>query len=657
MSACARVALTFLLLAFVLPVAVQPQTADHEVRNLAPVSARSERISGHTAAQLTHARSFWWSDVALNSSSALSPETANRSAQSAAASSPALVLQTFSGPVAENPPDPAIAVGPNHIVATVNAIIVIYDKAGRQLSQAFITDFMTGTQDRTNSAWDTYPVFDPGTGRFFIVCAFGDARTHGGAFLAVSATSDPTGQWHTFLLDNSTQTWVDFPKLDLTQNAVVLTFSEVPTVGSTAKGSCPVLVVGLPGLLSGSANLSITRFASVFGTPGSCSLPFPALSYSPGPTAYLVQLNTPTGTGNSLRLATLDTSAQPAITTATIPVSAFTAASFVPQLNGTSQIDVGPPRIDSAVVRNGMLWCTHTVAGASGAAVRWYELDPVGKTVVQSGAVPGVGNAFMGAIGIAPNGDADMVFTTSSAAQFASAGYAHRASTDPPGAMPVSAIFQPGSAAYGGTRWGDFFTTSVDPSGTSVWGIAEFWGTTNYGTAIVQLAASGASPGPGAAQLGVAVNPLSATISAGSSATFTVSITAQNLSAPIALSCSGLPPGAACSFNPASLSGPGNTKLTITTAASSSALYPIAWPALAGVFAVVGLWPSRRRRFRAALLVISLLALLVACGGAGSGTPPPPPPPPPPQPQTSTVTVTATSGAQTASATLTLTVQ
>ncbi len=129
-----------------------------------------------------------------------------------------------------------------------------------------------------------------------------------------------------------------------------------------------------------------------------------------------------------------------------------------------------------------------------------------------------------------------------------------------------------------------------------------------------------------------------------------------------ATSCSGLPTGAVCSFNPGSLTGSGEPKLTVTTTAASSAvLRPGATSRLACLAALstVGLagfiWlgiPGRRRRsfHLLALIFCAGLIMSVGCGGGGgssatSSAPPPAPPPSSPTPAgIYNVIVTATSG-------------
>ncbi len=77
--------------------------------------------------------------------------------------------------------------------------------------------------------------------------------------------------------------------------------------------------------------------------------------------------------------------------------------------------------------------------------------------------------------------------------------------------------------------------------------------------------------GPPTPDFLISATPLKpATLAPGSSATSTITLTSVGgFSGSVALSCSGLPSGANCNFVPLSLSGPGNSALTITTTAST----------------------------------------------------------------------------------------
>jgi hypothetical protein len=165
----------------------------------------------------------------------------------------------------------------------------------------------------------------------------------------------------------------------------------------------------------------------------------------------------------------------------------------------------------------------------------------------------------------------------------------------------------------------------------------------------------------------VNASPQSATIKAGQTATFAITVNPVNgLNSSITFACSGLPAASSCNFSPASLTpggSPVSTTLTITTTAPGAASVPIAglnpwtfaaWPVamVLGLFVVsIGNRSKRVWRWSLAFGATALAFCLVSCGG-GNSTPPPNIGTPP---GTSSVTVTATS-ATSHSAALTITV-
>jgi hypothetical protein len=162
-----------------------------------------------------------------------------------------------------------------------------------------------------------------------------------------------------------------------------------------------------------------------------------------------------------------------------------------------------------------------------------------------------------------------------------------------------------------------------------------------------------------AGDFSMSASPTVATIKAGQSASFTITIDPANgLSSAINFACTGLPAASTCTFSPASLTLNGtitSTTLTITTTATQSAvvhtarLRPgiFAWSTAS--FGVLGmLWiaggiaAGKKMRRRWLLLPIFVLTLLLASCGGGNPLPRPPTNPGTPA-GTSTVTVTATS--------------
>lgn len=170
-------------------------------------------------------------------------------------------------------------------------------------------------------------------------------------------------------------------------------------------------------------------------------------------------------------------------------------------------------------------------------------------------------------------------------------------------------------------------------------------------------------------------NQSTVTISApGSSGSTSVSVSSSTgFNGTIALSCSGLPSGAACQFSPSSITATGTptttaSTITVTTTAAGAAAMPKYphpahgdnWPAVAGFMFLSVILIDTSRRCRKPQFLFATLALIIlapACGG-GSGIGKQSPPP---NPSTSTgtynVVVTATSGSTTSTTGFTLLVQ
>lgn len=135
----------------------------------------------------------------LNSSDAnvsSSPESA-----SAGATKKIVSLRNFEGrdwfeSRKADPPDPAVAAGPNHIVQMVNLAGQVNSKDGTLLSEFFLDKFFRAisTTGAAHSISDPIVVYDQSSGRFFASIL---DITDGSVRLAVSET-DPTQDWKVY---------------------------------------------------------------------------------------------------------------------------------------------------------------------------------------------------------------------------------------------------------------------------------------------------------------------------------------------------------------------------------------------------------------------------------------------------------------------------
>jgi CSLREA domain-containing protein/uncharacterized repeat protein (TIGR01451 family) len=167
----------------------------------------------------------------------------------------------------------------------------------------------------------------------------------------------------------------------------------------------------------------------------------------------------------------------------------------------------------------------------------------------------------------------------------------------------------------------------------------------------------------GSATLQITANGNNLTVVAGNSTSMDFTVDAASGLGTITFSCSGLPAGASCAFNPASESQISATvTMTVSTTAGSAALHPLGNHSNTPIYAVLlpflglaGLTlrgkKGKAARLRLAMLLAGLMMLfsLVSCGGRGSiqnGTPA----------GTFPFNVTASSATTSASATVNLTV-
>lgn len=166
-----------------------------------------------------------------------------------------------------------------------------------------------------------------------------------------------------------------------------------------------------------------------------------------------------------------------------------------------------------------------------------------------------------------------------------------------------------------------------------------------------------------AATFALTTSPASATVTAGQSATYTVTVTPQNnFVQTVTFACPGLAASLQCTFAPATVTPAGaavNSTLTVSTTTASAdtrPLHSLPWKAAGGIVTMsLLLWPFRRRRLHVALLLTMFLVVggaLIGCSSQTTSTTTTPPP----QSQSYTVSITATGGGASQSSTVFLTV-
>ena len=419
------------------------------------------------------------------------------------------------------PSDSNMAVGPNHIVETVNVLFQIFNKTGGTVAgPTNIQNLFSGLAgDCSNSTFgDPVVLYDRAADRW-LISMIGAGSTVSEC-LAVSKTNDPTGAYflYGYSFGNNLN---DYPKLGTwatASNSAYLATYDIFINGSSFGGS-DLCGLDRTKMLAGDKTAAQLCQMTVSGEfsylPSDMDGPTPPADGTPG---LFIHPQRP----NQLFLRTLTlnfasgTATMSAATVITVP--SFTEAchsSCVPQ-SGTSQRldglgDLTMYRFavrhfadhDRAVVNDSV------IASGSQIGVRWYELyDPAGAvTLNQSGTYAPDSSTYrwMASAAEDKNGDIAIGYSASSSSIHPANRFAGRVPSDPAGTLEseVSIIEGPGSETSGLSRWGDYSALQVDPSDDcTFWYVAQYEpsnGTFNWHTRIASWAFPGCGGGGGGA--------------------------------------------------------------------------------------------------------------------------------------------------------------
>ncbi len=392
------------------------------------------------------------------------------------------------------PSDVNLAVGPNHIVQTVNVRIAVYNKSGTLLSGPtnFTTFFASlggncaaGSSDpivNYDRLADRWVVSDVGIGSTFSEC------------VAVSKTNDPTGAYNLYAFSFGT-TVNDYPKLGVwptTSNSAYLATYNLFANGSTFNGA-DICGFDRTKMLAGSANPAqlCMKTPNTEGgyLPSDLDGPTPPTDGTPG--LFLSWQNNNPGQ-LFLRTLTLNFATSTATLSAptTISVANSTLAcgnggTCVPQKGTTQTLDTLGDRLMYRMAYRKFpdherVVVNHAVANGSQVAVRWYELLDVSGavTVNQQGTfAPDTTFRWMASAAMDKSNDIAIGYSASSSTINPAIRFTGRVPGDPSGTLETEASILEGTGSQTGglSRWGDYTALQVDPGDDCT-----FWYTNQY---------------------------------------------------------------------------------------------------------------------------------------------------------------------------------
>jgi hypothetical protein len=397
------------------------------------------------------------------------------------------------------PPDTGGAVGPRHVVTTTNAQVLIQSRTGevRPNYPLDLNRFWSPLGDFTDT-FDPRIQYDPQTDRWLASAGVNAGKSNAALLVGVSATGDPGGDWYLFRIDEGPAGfWADYPVLGFNANWVVLA-ANIYTLPPGAYDRTDVYVFQKSDLYANGTG----AYQTFSDDQGEFTL---ARDYDNGsPSAfYLVQAFG--GSESSVRVSTITGPSgqeQFHAGAGVIPLNDSWAEAapagddFAPQYASWAKVDTGDSRLQNCALRQGAIWCAHTVFLPADkpvrAAVQWFQIDPVAIQLLQAGRIEDpAGAVFYGfpSIAVNRNNEALIGFTRFSRNGFPDGAFALRGASDPLNTVRAATVFKRGEAPFigigaddGSNRWGDFSATVVDPlDDTAFWTIQEYASTPTNG--------------------------------------------------------------------------------------------------------------------------------------------------------------------------------
>ncbi len=399
-----------------------------------------------------------------------------------------------------NPGDPAMDVGPNHVVQMMNggsgARVQIWDKSGTSLLGP--STFSTMAGGTWSGLGDPIVVYDERADRWVLTEFCSGCND---LYIAVSTTPDPLGTY--YLYSVTANSFPDYPKYSIWDNSYVITANEGTTTSS-------VYILDRTSMLAGGGpnaqRFTVPRFGTIgFQATTPVSLMGTTASGTP---ALLMRMRDDAWTGSAtdaLEMWELDINwASPGAATLsqvqTIAVSphetelcGYTSFACIPQQGSGTTLD--PLRellMNRVMYRNfgshESIVCAHVtdVDGSDLAGIRWYELRRTGGgsgtwTLYQEGTYsPSDGlHRWMPTIGISASGNIGLAYNVSSSSIHPEIRYTGRKECDPLGVMTETEVqLVDGTNPNNSNRWGDYNAMGVDPSDGET-----FWFTATYNPA------------------------------------------------------------------------------------------------------------------------------------------------------------------------------
>lgn len=400
------------------------------------------------------------------------------------------------------PPDPQLAAGPTYLLEMVNDVGSVWSKSGALTKSFDLNTFFSVPSGQTFS--DPRVIYDTPSGRWFATGLSFTSSYGSQIYVAVSATSDPTGSWTTYYGDSSSDILHDQPKVGVSADKLVMAWNDFQ-YGAFFEGG--VIWVIQKSDLEASSSVGVSQYGPDSSRPSIA--PAQNLSYSSTDTTAYGAYN------DSPYLGLIAISGTPALGNVAMTESDPTMGTTSSPPNADQpgypgSLSTDDTRFLGAVWQGGTLWTSaNDGCGSSLVCARLVAVSTASSTVTFSEDLGSSGaDLYYPAVSVDSAGDMFAVYTVSSTSMYPSVGVI-AAQAGPSGYTLLSGTtVQSGQGLYsygscltsGPCRWGDYSGVAVDPANArNLWTTGEYSAANsvgnNWGTVSAQLSlTSSATP-------------------------------------------------------------------------------------------------------------------------------------------------------------------
>lgn len=398
------------------------------------------------------------------------------------------------------PPDPYIAVGPEHIITTINTSFRISDKAGKSIKTYnantwFKSVFPEIGNGDDAGAFDPKVIYDQFDKRWVMVWLDVDETKKTSSFLiSVSDDSTATGTWYNYMLPSNTNgdldagNWGDYQGVGYDEKGLYLTTNQFAFGGSFqypkirfidkkelyANTAGPLSWTDIWGVREATGGEMVfgIRPSRIYGH--SDDFYFLSVSpYRPGTYMVLHKLSDPFGT--------------PVLTSSKISVTSYSNGSNANQKGGgTPLVEAGSSNLrNEPILRNGKLHSVFAVKSGTVSSLRYLVMNPVNDQLLDDKTFGASGYwHFYPALAVDKNENVILTYSRSSANEYIGAFYVAKKSYSSTfeASKPVALGLGNYVKTFGSdrNRWGDYNGAWVDPADeNNIWLYTEYAAGTN----------------------------------------------------------------------------------------------------------------------------------------------------------------------------------